>query len=77
MASLSKSKNGTYSIQFLVYGKRKTIYAGKMEPREANRLCEKVEEFARIKNRNGRIEESEDLCNGCPKLLEPSCMINL
>ena len=56
MASLSKSKNGTYSIQFLVHGKRKTIYAGKMEPREANRLCEKVEEFARIKNRNGRIE---------------------
>ena len=69
MASLSKSKNGTYSIQFLVYGKRKTIYAGKMEPREANRLCEKVEELARIKNRNGRIEESEDLCKWVSKII--------
>jgi integrase len=69
MASLSKSTNGTYSIQFLVNGKRKTIYAGKMEPREANRLCEKVEELARIKNRNGRIEESEDLCKWLSKII--------
>lgn len=69
MASLSKSKNGTFSIQFLVYGKRKTIYAGKMEPREANRLCEKVEELVRIKNRNGRMEDSEDLCKWVAKVI--------
>jgi len=69
MASLSKSKNGTYSIQFLFHGKRKTIYAGKMGLREANRLCEKVEELTRIKNRNGRIEESEDLCKWLSKII--------
>jgi len=72
MASLSKSKNGTYSIQFLFHGKRKTIYAGKMEPREANRLCEKVEELTRIKNRNGRIEESEDICKWVAKIIGTS-----
>jgi len=69
MASLSKSKNGTYSIQFLFHGKRKTIYAGKMEPREAIRLCEKVEGLARIKNCNGRIEESEDIFKWVSKII--------
>ncbi|NCV88768.1 MAG: hypothetical protein EBW19_01015, partial [Betaproteobacteria bacterium] len=57
--SNNKSKKGIYSIQFMLHGNRKTIYAGKMEPREAKRLCEKVGELAGIRNRNARIEESE------------------
>lgn len=69
MASLSKSKNGTYSIQFKLHGNRKTIYAGKMEPREAVRLCDKIEELARIKNRNGRTEESEGLSKWVAKII--------
>ena len=69
MASLIKAKNGTFRIMYRLHGKRMAIYAGKMEPREANRLCEKVEELTRIKNRNGRIEESEDLCKWLSKII--------
>ena len=60
MGSLN-SKNGTYRITFNLDGKRVTIYTGKMGPREAERLRDKVKELARIKERNGRIEESENI----------------
>ncbi len=53
--------NGTYRITFGLHGKRVTIYTGKMGPREAERLRDKVKELARIKERNGRIEESENI----------------
>lgn len=69
MASLSKSKKGIYSIQFMLHGNRKTIYAGKMEPREAKRLCEKVGELAGIRNRNARIEESETISKWVSKII--------
>lgn len=59
MASLAKAKNGCYSIQFQLNGKRKTIYAGKMEPREADRLRDKIDHFAKIRNCRGRIEDSK------------------
>ena len=60
MGSLN-SINGTYRITFGLHGKRVTIYTGKMGPREAERLRDKVKELARIKERNGRIEESENI----------------
>ena len=60
MASLN-SKNGTCRITFGIHGKRATIYPGKMGPREAERLRDKIKELARIKERNGRIEESENI----------------
>ena len=60
MASL-RSKNGGYRITFDLHGKRMTVYTGKMEPRAVERLRDKVKELARIKNRNGRIEESENI----------------
>ncbi len=60
MGSLN-SINGTYRITFGLHGKRVTIYTGKMGPREAERLRDKVKEVARIKERNGRIEESENI----------------
>ena len=59
MASLAKSNNGCYTIQFQLHGKRKTLYAGKLEPREADRLKDKVEHFAKIRNHRGRIEDSK------------------
>jgi integrase len=46
-----------------------TIYPGKMEPREAERFRDKVKELARIKNRNGRIEESENILNWVSKII--------
>lgn len=69
MASLSKSKKGTFSIQFVLHGNRKTIYAGKMEPREAKRLCEKVGELVGIQNRNARVEESENIYKWVSKII--------
>ena len=56
-----RSKNGSYRITFDLHGKRMTIHTGKMGLREAERLRDKVKELARIKNRNGRIEESESI----------------
>ncbi len=69
MASLSKSKKETYSIQFVLHGNRKTIYAGKMEPREAKRLCQKVGDLVGIQNRNARIEESETISKWISKII--------
>lgn len=69
MASLSKSKKETYSIQFTLHGNRKTIYAGKMEPREAQRLCQKVGDLVGIQNRNARIEESETISKWVSKII--------
>lgn len=69
MASLSKDENGTYRILFQLHGNRKTIYAGKMEPREAKRLCEKVGELVGIQNRNGRVEESENISKWVSKII--------
>jgi hypothetical protein len=69
MASLSKSKKETYSIQFMLHGNRKTIYAGKMEPREAKRLCQKVGDLVGIRNRNAMIEESETISKWVSKII--------
>ena len=68
MASLN-SKNGSYRITFGLHGKRMTIYTGKMELREAERLRDKVKELARIKDRNGRIEDSEDIFKWVSKII--------
>ena len=68
MGSLN-SKNGGYRITFGLHGKRMTIYTGKMGPREAERLRDKVKELARIKERNGRIEESENILNWVSKII--------
>ena len=68
MASL-KSKNGSYRLTFELHGKRMTIYTGKMGLREAERLRDKVKELARIKNRNGRIEEAENISGWVSKII--------
>lgn len=68
MASL-KSKNGSYRLTFELHGKRMTIYTGKMGLREAERLRDKVKELARIKGRNGRIEESENISGWVSKII--------
>ena len=64
-----RSKNGSYRITFDLHGKRMTIHTGKMGLREAERLRDKVKELARIKDRNGRIEESEDLSKWVSKII--------
>ena len=69
MASLIKSENGTFRIMYRLHGKRMAIYAGKMEPREASRLYDKVEELVGIRNRNGRIEESESISKWLGKII--------
>ena len=46
-----------------------TIHTGKMGLREADRLRDKVKELARIKNRNGKIEESESIAKWVPTIM--------
>ena len=69
MASLIKAENGTFRIMYRLHGKRMAIYAGKMEPREAKRLCNKVEALVEIRNRNARIEESETISMWVSKII--------
>jgi integrase len=62
MAGLSKDKiSGTYRIIFNLKGSRKTLYAGKMEPRQASRLTEKVETLAGLLNTGGSLSENPSL----------------
>jgi len=54
---------------YRLHGKRMAIYAGKMEPREANRLCDKVGDLVAIRNHNGRIEDSESISKWLAKII--------
>ncbi len=59
MASLSKYKsNGNYRILFNFKGNRNTIYLGKMEPRQATRLTDKVETLESLLNSGGSVSEN-------------------
>ena len=69
MASLIKAENGTFRIMYRLHGKRMAIYAGKMEPREAQRLCQKVGDLVGIRNRNAMIEESETISKWVSKII--------
>lgn len=67
MASLVTRKSGLRFVQFVNHaGERRTITLGKIAPREAGRIRDKIEELA-TSRRNG-IEPSSDVMNWLTKI---------